>query len=340
MIIGIALVSVLNLPHMHKLASTYSQDYGNAIATMAANQAIDAAFNHDLVRLQVILQDVMENPTTQLATIHDVENNLLVQAGDARTPLESVNTFTAPIVLHDSIAGYLSVSLSPYYAVNDTQQWLITLFLVALFLVLAMEIYRHNIFELEWNKHTDHACPDPTGTTENNEEQIDEDQTKVYSIIHIKNLAVLKQQLNVENFRKTMSTVEHTISDVLALYNGAGYQLDEDQLRLTFYANDATNEALFRAACSAWLVVELASITNNVPLDLGAFVSANQLDLVPANLPIAGLVLESQAASDELITRRLRFLDVGSEDGRKVVAGFEQPFQSLLEKQRSQLSKL
>lgn len=339
---GIILCLMLMLPRSEQLNETQTQNYGNALATLAAHQAIDAAFNHDLVRLQVILSDIMENPHAQLATIHDVENNLLVQAGDSRSISAQLQTFTAPIVLHDSIAGYLSVTIDSQPVLGTSTRILFGVVILCLLALLVTELRKQSSFEFEFtppgivNKREQEDASNP-----NQGHMIDpDDSTKVYSIIHLKNLAVLQQQLNGENFRKTLGELEQVISDVLALYNGAGYQLEDDQFRLTFFANDATNEALFRATCSAWLIVELGSVVNNIPLDLAAFVSANHLDLVPANLPCAGLVLETQAAADELIARRLHFMDVGSDDGRKVVSGFEQPFQSLLERQRSQLAQL
>lgn len=338
---GVILCLMFTLPHSEQLNDTQTQNYGNALATLAANQATDAAFNHDLVRLQVILSDIMQNPHTQLATIHDVENNLLVQAGDSRSISVQVQTFTAPIVLHDSIAGYLSVTIDALPVLGATTRILFGVVFLSLLGLLIAELRKQSSFELEFNSST--VVVNPQNTDDDNDQAPEinpDDIAKVYCIIHLKNLAVLQQQLNGENFRKTLGELEQVISDVLALYNGAGYQLEDDQFRLTFFASDATNEALFRATCSAWLIVELGSIVNNIPLDLAAFVSANHLDLVPANLPCAGLVLESQAAADELITRRLRFMDVGSDDGRKVVSGFEQPFQSLLERQRSQLAQL
>jgi len=334
------------LPRAEKLNEVHLQHYGNAMATLAANQAIDAAFNHDLVSLQVILSDVMENPRTLLATIHDVENNLLVQAGDGRSFGANPDTFTAPIVLHDSIAGYVSVTIDAQPLLGTALGTLLFIIIGSLLLGLIWELRRSGCIELDLSpvrSTTDDSSP------ECNQESSDLDQPqpidpaqipKVYSVIQLKNRDVLQQQLNGENFRRTLGELELVVSDVLALYNGASYELIEDRFELTFYADDATNEALFRATCSAWLIVEIGSIVNNIPLDLAALVSANHLDLIPTNLPCAGLVLEELAASDELIQRRVCFLDVGDNDGRKVVSGFEQPFQSLLEKQRHQLAEL
>lgn len=348
--LGVALLAMLTLPGYSRLHTQYLQTYGNALAAMAANQAIEASFNNDLIGLQAILQEVMKNPNTLLATIHDVENHLQVQAGDSRALEQSKSlSFTTPIVLHSSITGYLSVHLKQADSASPVPVWLVILSCLLMVSVAIWQLVATDSFELidtpleSGSKSSNDGEPvtyenssDDSETHDNSVQEI----PLVYAIIHIKNLAVLQQQLNGENFRKTLSTVDQIISDVLALYNGAGYSFNNDQFQLRFYAIDATNEALFRAACSAWLIVELASIVENIPLDLAAFVSANHLDLAPANLPIAGLVIENQAAADELISRRLNFLEVGSEDGRKVVAGFEQPFKSLLEKQRAQLAEL
>jgi uncharacterized membrane protein affecting hemolysin expression len=89
------------------------RDYGQSLANLAANRAVDATLNHDLVSLQVILQDIVENPRTLLASIHDVENHLLVQAGSTKalTQATAARSFTAPIPLQDSIAGYVTVNI-------------------------------------------------------------------------------------------------------------------------------------------------------------------------------------------------------------------------------------
>lgn len=88
-------------------------DYGQSLANLAAKRAVDATLNHDLVSLQVVLQDVVDNPRTLLASIHDVENNLLVQAGStqALTHATALRSFSAPIPLQDSIAGFVTVNI-------------------------------------------------------------------------------------------------------------------------------------------------------------------------------------------------------------------------------------
>ena len=310
---------------------------------MAAKQAVDAAFNHDLVRLQVILQDIMANPHTQLATIHDVENNLLVQAGDSRFGKPKGIEFSAPILLHESIAGYVTVNLDP---LTDTLSSTLTIIgLVALFLVLVTvwDMSRHQAFEwVQRDKPVNgKAFYQSDSDTDDDDDVIEEEEhPSVFSVIHIKNLDVLKQQLNGQNFRDTIARLEKIISDVMALYGGNKFELIDNYYVLTFKANDSIGEAIFRSACSAYLILELASIIDKIPLDLAALVSAQENDVAPEKLPFAGLIVEASAAQNELINRRANFMELGKNDGRQVIAGFKQPFQNLLDGQTKQLLQI
>lgn len=96
-----------------KLNSEWQQRFGEALAGFAANAAVDAALNHDLVSLQVVLQDVAQSPRVALAQIHDVENNLLVQSGIGPSPhhLAQMPLYQTPISYQQSVIGTVSVYL-------------------------------------------------------------------------------------------------------------------------------------------------------------------------------------------------------------------------------------
>ncbi|WP_232427062.1 hypothetical protein WKI13_18150 [Teredinibacter turnerae] len=345
--LGIALIAIATLPHFNRLPERYLSVYGQSLATMAAAQAIEPTFKNDLISQQAILREVMTQPKTLLATIHDVEHQLVVQAGDSRSLDSQLNeAYTAPILLHNNIAGYLSVHLAVEKTGAETVFVVAVLgsVLLAAFALLQFQrqgrliwpaLPRARAIDLPLDADSSPQAP------EDDPEELEPSEPRlVYAIIHIKNLRVLQQQLNADNFRKTLLAVEHTISDVLALYGGDGFEWRHNLVELRFLANDAEDEALFRAVCSAWLIVELCSIVNTIPLDLAALVSANHQDLTPSELQISGLVLETQAANDELISRRLQLLELGAESGRMIVADIAQPYRTLLEKQRSQLAQL
>lgn len=327
-------------------------DYGNALASLAAQQAVDATFNHDLVRLQVILQDVARNPNVNLATIHDVENNLLVQSGESLPTSEVQQVFTSPITLHDSIAGYVSVT------VNE-QSWSLdsALILVAAITVLLAVLAIWSLLSshaIEWSQPSSIQAKSQENTADdeyNDEHHVADENANpimvpeptlpcVYAVIHIKNLNVLQQQLNGTSFRDTVARLEHIISDVMALYGGHNFELKDNYYILSFNAHDTRGEALFNASCGAYLILELAGILDKIPLDLAALVSANDEDTTPEKLPFAGLILEAMAGAEELINRRIEFMELGTEDGRRVISSFKQPFNNLLENQRKQLAQI
>ena len=74
---GMLSSTYLQVQHQQTIVTKQDQHYGEALASLAARQAVDATLNHDLVSLQVILRDIAENPRIENATIHDVENRLL-----------------------------------------------------------------------------------------------------------------------------------------------------------------------------------------------------------------------------------------------------------------------
>lgn len=318
------------------------EDYGQTLATATARRVIDAFFKNDLVRLQAVLQDLVSYPHVVQATIHDVENRLLVQAGEGRPALSEHSAYSASIVIHDSIAGYITLTLQKFdQPLQNASRRLVN---ISIFLVLALMVILYRAHSFEWIR----SEPDKKEILAENSDEIEKTATEnsanmedlVYTIIHVKNLDVLNQQLTNDVKRGTFGKLENILRDVQALYGGQGFYLQDNFYVLKFATGDTLNETLFRAACSAFLIVELASIIDKIPLDLAAFVSANEADLVPAKLPVAGLVLESQAAQDELIQRRLNFMEVGTADGRSIVANFEQPYSALLENQRKHLASL
>lgn len=341
--LALCAVSLALLPKANKTSEDFIANYGHALSAMAAKQAVDASFNHDLVRLQVILQDVTANPHAVLATIHDVENNLLVQAGDTRRLNSLRKSFTSPINLHDSIYGYVSVTIDGGdWSLSSSHSLLAAL--SALFLCLCgWSFYRSDAISWPPSEASTDTPPDRDDTREQPEaERVTivpaPPQEMVYAAIHIKNLHVLRNQLNGQSFRDTITRLEKIMSDVMALYGGHRFELVNNAYLLEFNAVQGRGEALFHATCSAYLILELSGIIDKIPLDLAALVSANEDDVVPEKLPFAGLIVEATAGAEGLINRRIAFMDLGTNDGRRVVSGFQQPFKTLLENQRKQLN--
>lgn len=366
-ILGALLVTLMLVPRLITSGEANLNHYGNALATMAAHQAVDASFNHDLVQLQVILRDVMENPNTLLATIHDVENNLLVQAGNHHQAGENGLTYTAPIVLHDSIAGYLTVTLKKYQDATRSVLMFLSLFIAALTAVAAWSLYESRA--IEWvpsslqpqttrtsknkehlnnsNEHTDllnTELPDTEETSEETDSSLEntpEEMVQAYAFIQVANLQRLTQQLNASTLNNTLAKLEAMLGDVLALYGGRGLEREAHGYCLVFEAPSTDpHEPLFRAACSAHLVIEMAKTIDKIPLQIGACINAEADEYSLSHIPPGELLLNSTAAKNTVIAQRLKHSLMDELAPFHGVEQFLQPYQSLLANQLNQLVKL
>lgn len=121
-----------------KLHNDWQLRFGQALAGLAANAAVDAALNHDLVSLQVVLQDVAQSSRVALAQIHDVESNLLVQSGVTPSPhhLNDMPVYRAPISYQQNVVGSVSVYLERMVSPARPAFWQYALFGVILFCVV------------------------------------------------------------------------------------------------------------------------------------------------------------------------------------------------------------
>lgn len=347
------------------LTAQQSQHYGSALSQMAAQQAVDATLNHDLVSLQVILQDVAANPGVVLATIHDVENNLLVQAGDAGAARNSevpLSAHTAPITLHDSIAGYVTVTL----VTNDNNRSLILAIVAAIALLLALiaGLSLRESREQFYFRGTPPASPDTTGAPDTTEPAEASEQTAIlnhddeifaaqsdsaYVYLRVNNMGQLRQQLSADVFQATKQRFDQLLSDVLALYNG---QLvtspaptnTPGNYMVQFQCQDDPIETLFRAACSAHLIMQLSEQLGRFPLELAAELamgdSFHAMRDTAATRSWTGLLIAKDTAQQPLLQRRLVLADAPEQADKYRVTGFQQPFASLLRKQCIQLNQM
>lgn len=91
--------------------------YGQALADTAAEQSVVAMLSNDLLSLQALLEDIAKNPRVVGATLHDVDNQLLVQGGlrpDQFPDNKHLRShYSAPISLDNALAGSLTVVLAP-----------------------------------------------------------------------------------------------------------------------------------------------------------------------------------------------------------------------------------
>ena len=315
------------------------------LAKATAARSADAAFHQDLIGMRGVLQDATLYSNVRIATAHDVENNLLVQAGDFPYFKHTYDqSFTSPITQHDNIAGYVTVILSVPPLFPREVLALLYLLIAITSICATLLISRSGCISCRWSKekvkeslHAKFSSYIPPESSPPN--TIDTHPITTFSaftLIHIKNIQTIKQQLNGENFRNTLKIMDDIVEDVMCLYGGIEFQWNIDHYKLTLISTESQSEAVFHAICCAYLISEIASTINNIPLDIATLVSLNK-QFEDDLLPRQKLVITAEAVAESSLAARLKLTDSYTEQGQKLVSEFVQPYKGLLDNQRAQL---
>lgn len=316
------------------------------LAKATAARSSDAAFHQDLIGMRAVLQDATQYSNVRIATVHDVENKLLVQAGDFPYFKHKYDqSFTSPITQHDNIAGYVTVIIAvpPIFPFNVVS---FLCLLIAITLIGAILSISHSgCISCHWSKErvkeslhakfSSYIPPEPSSSNITNTYPVT--TFSAFALIHITNIQTIKQQLNGENFRNTLKIMDDIVEDVMCLYGGVEFQWNIDHYKLTLSSRESQSEAIFHAICCAYLISEIASIINNIPLDIATLVSLNEQNDNDMLLPRAKLAITAEAAEESFLDARLKLTDSHTEQGQKLVSEFVQPYKGLLENQRVQL---
>lgn len=361
-IAGAALIALMLVPNLLAANKQLAKHYGNALAHMAAQQATDASFNHDLVRLQVILQDVVENPNTITAAIYDAENALLVQAGDAKAATQHNQTFSAPIILHESIAGYLSVSLQKPTDTTQSSNLFIYLVIATCLAIAAWALYASDTIRMASAEKeqtgrskeppSNLVAPQSNQAYQENGSTYDEHHIDVntemdivtlrhaHTTITIENLAQLKQQLSPTTLNHTLAKCEALFHDVMALYGGVNISPTDSGFCLVFPGiKEDLREARFRAICSAYLIVELTKNLTRIPLSLSAYIHGEDEEAIFEPLGVDRVYI-SDGTVDVDLQSRIDLSRVEGSNRKSYVLNFKQPYHDLLNNQLNQLLKM
>jgi len=257
--------------------------YGHILATSTARQAVDATLNQDKVSLQAILLEVGQYPNVVGASLRNVDNKLLVQSGyRPNQPAHGKRyNFTAPVALHNNVAGYLEVTLEvPRRTAHDE------LFLIcwagavsACLLIIWWSIQRR-----WWSALRDKipsadqivtAVVDKIPTIAEAEVPPEPEvpappkRVSVRLSLHIVNLSKLHQQLNNEGFNGVVRRFEKQLQGLLSLYNGQRQLLSDDTLLIDFFGEEF-HECSFRAVCCAQILLNMAVRNPSPRLQLAA----------------------------------------------------------------------
>lgn len=316
----------------------YRRAYGEALAALTARYSSDEVFHQNLVAQQSLLSELVKYPQVGLATIHDAQQKLRVQAGNKHlVQMSNAHTFSAPILLHDRVAGYIHVTLvDPLNAIDNIQAGM--MWLGALLLLLALWIiWRAGAFVAQPGGNN----PEPA-TPSNSDLQAALPAAPAlsqmaYVALEIKNIALLKQQLSVGVYQSTLARLNKINHQVLALYDGTQSPVVDGTTLLSFKASRSADQALYNAVCASHLIIALTKIINNIPLEITALVCCAPEQLNNRrNLPVCSVVLDI-AGSEDLLRPYLSLVNHEHNDQQKVISAFVEPTQGLLDEQYQQL---
>ncbi|UTF61841.1 hypothetical protein [Gilvimarinus sp. DA14] len=344
----------LTLHYAKQQQNTQASRYGQAMAERAAAQAVEPALAQDMISLQVILQSLAAQPAVHGATVHDVENNLLVQAGGGNLATElQAAQFAAPITLDTHIAGHLTVTLAlaPVHRLYANYLWIWSLVVLACIGALWLGDHYLAVYQARPPKVKKKPKPTPTEHDDTVAEQTfamdgseddalpsefeDEDEsTTHYAVqveLHFLNLPALQQQLTKQGYELRLSRFKQQLQGILALYTGHQESFDDKCLRLCATA-DTRENAIFYGICISQLAVGLSESSDSPRLKLAASISESGCEQPPALTPYQ--IWLSDAISDSALSGYIRLSDT------QLVEEIKPPYKALLERQQTQLMAL
>lgn len=332
------------------------QLYGAALASGAARQAVTPAIAQDLVSMQAVLTELSLHQYVLGASIHNVENLLLVQSGFKPNHITQGDrlSFSAPVALHNNIYGYLEVVLDvPRHSARDYRFYLF--WVAAIFcclFIIGWSIYRH-----WWRELKDKipsagelvtAVVEKIPTIEPIPEPPPEapKQVSVRLSLHICNLERLYLQLNSEGFATVLRRFDTQLQSLLNLYGGQRQMLAGDTLLIDF-TGESYVECAFRALCFAHLSNNQAAANPSPRLQLASAIQelseptqAKQSllrDFVVQHnnhlKPEKGEILLSQRLIDEELLEHVELVV----DSGKFIA-IKPPYAELVARQEQQLN--
>lgn len=353
-IAGTALIVLLGLlaAGLHARASLHTQSqqldsFGQTLARSTAQRAVDATLSQDMISLQVVLQELTRHPQVIGATIHDVENHLLVQSGFPPGEAEpgQFRRYTATIALADNIAGHLQVAMIPPALSGADRQFLLLwslLVLAAAALPWLPALRRPPVIVQGQSE------PDEHNTSVTSDEPADDDEADTPPPVQLRlrlrllNMETLSRQLNEESFAQQLSQFEQQLRNILSLYSGKQVALSGDTLLIDFFG-ESDSDCAFRALCSAQLLGELSHLNPGPKLKLAARIhplphrdltAAFQDQQSAATPGASGIEIAPELIDDELH----QHLELDADTG--VLIGVKAPYRQLLDKQQAQLQRL
>lgn len=250
-----------------------SDQYGNRIAKVSADQMAASLSSNDAISLQAIAHSIVNNASVISVITYDINNSIVAQAnGDDLNILQhEIQLYASSIVSSNDLIGSVTVGIAPSRLYSPTKNHLILVFVCLLITIMLMSYVKASIEKKNAKKdakkgtsnpseyvdetHTTNNTPLHTMVNARDENEITEYFPTIYLTLLIQNSEALYQQLNAEMRIKQLNLLEKNILQAIALYNGKIILTSERSITLAFEESQADN--IFQALYSGELVCKL-----------------------------------------------------------------------------------
>lgn len=293
-----------------------------AAATFLAGQSLERIVAGDRISTQLLTRQLLALPAVSGITVQDVESNPLAQVGDP----ERGETVTEPVVLHDSLAGSVTVNLVPGSGVHFPWGSLLLVLVFALPFSAAAALAA-SLLPARRAMPVMEAKPIPQPKPE--------PEVRVGLYIRPLNWVQLGNQLSRSALDSLQAELEERLQLLRRIYDARPLKHAGPHRGLGFCGEDA----VFRAVCCGLLLRELQGASRATGLQLAVAVvpartesfefSGEQLLSQARDLSLHGELLE-----DESLAGRIESYSVG---WGAQVTGLTPTYQKLLDSQLHQL---
>ena len=295
----------------------------HAAATFLATQSLERIVAGDRISLQLLTQQVLDLPAISGVTVQDVESNPLAQVGDA----DRGESVTTPVVLHDSLAGSVTINLLPGRDVH--YPW------GSLLLSLVFALPFSAAAALAFGSRRLARRPVPVMRAQAAPPPKPEPEVRVGLYVRPLNWTQLGNQLSRSALENLQAELEERLQLLRRIYDGQPLKHAGPQQGLGFCGEDAA----FRAVCCGLLLRELQAASRATGLQLGLAVVPVQLQAFDFSgeqllAQARGLSLHGELLEDTSLSGRIE--SYGASWGAEV-SGLTSPYQKLLDNQLRQL---
>ena len=350
---GLASV-VFHYQHVNVELNQKGQHFGASIADQLSLSVTDYLVNEDILSLNVVLTQLLARGHFDFASVYSADNQLLAQVGKRSASENTARLFTRDITWQNASVGHLQIGLSN--ASVDEPLSLTLMLIIAIHLAIAaVSVY------LLW-QYADliylwvalPAAPATSQVTDSTS-KLDQPALQTANTEVVPETRRLDTIIMVFKLRPARLLPDYLprVQQALALYRGDMAPPDGDTVLIYFTDDDTDDDAIFRAACSGLLLLQMfrlidTPISIKLGLDL-ADAAADPQTLAHARKNASYLASNAQNCllASQQVLAQLRepnrlvsspFQSSLTPDGLVfLVEGLQSEYQALIQRQARQL---